>query len=58
MTSNTTFILLLILFDGAAVAWGVWEWRSLRPRPPGKAEAPPEADLEPPSPEGSGHPEG
>jgi hypothetical protein len=31
MGKNAVFILVLILFDGVAVAWGAWEFWSARP---------------------------
>ena len=40
MSTNTIFILALILFDGVAVAWGVWEFWSARPDK-NKAKQPP-----------------
>ena len=49
MAKNTIFILLLILFDGLAVAWGVWEFWSARPDRKKTS-----ADL----PKRPGHPEG
>jgi hypothetical protein len=52
--SNTLFILALILFDGVALAWGLWEFWSIRPQKRLKAEQSPPAQ----SPESSGHPEG
>jgi hypothetical protein len=49
------FILALVLFDGAAVAWALWEFWSVRPKRTAKADDP-RARSEP-SPEDSGHPE-
>ncbi len=54
MKSNTLFILALILFDGVAVAWGLWEVWSIRP----KKRLEEQADPRPQSPENPGHPEG
>ncbi len=56
MSRNTLFILGLILFDGAAVALGVWQYWSVRPSKntePDKPSAFMRASRKDP-----GHPEG
>jgi hypothetical protein len=58
MGKNALFIAILVLFDGAAVAWAAWQFWTLRP---GKAEASSaftRAKPQSASPEASGHPEG
>ncbi len=40
MTSNTMFLAELALFDGLAVAWGIWEFWSARPTKKTKVEDP------------------
>jgi hypothetical protein len=55
MSSHTIFLLGLVVFDGAAVAWALWEFWSVRPKKAAKADDP---DAEsPPSPDRSRHPE-
>jgi hypothetical protein len=55
VTSNALFLAVLALFDGLAVAWGVWEFWSARP---GKMTSVEEPDSRPPtSAEDPGHPE-
>ncbi len=56
MSSHTIFILGLILFDGVAVAWALWEFWSVKPRRTAKTDEPPAAPHR--SPEGPRHPEG
>jgi hypothetical protein len=55
MRTNTHFILELLLFEGAAVAWAAWEFWSVRPKakadPKAPAASPPESEDRP------GHPE-
>jgi hypothetical protein len=53
MTANAMFLAVLALFDGLAVAWGIWEFWSARPAKKAKVEEP---DPAPPdSAEASGH---
>jgi len=54
MGRNALFITLLIIFDGAAVAWAAWEVWTIRPGKQDHEPAPPK----PASPEASGHAEG
>jgi hypothetical protein len=61
MSRNTIFIAILILFDGAAVAFAAWEFWKLRPGKTDNSEtqsAFARGKPEAPSPEPSGHPEG
>ncbi len=53
MKANPLFLLEFILFDFGAVAFGVWQWWTVRPRKDDKPPAPPT-----PSEQGPGHPEG
>jgi hypothetical protein len=40
MSHNTIFILALILFDGVAVGFGVWQYWIVRPSKDAKPDAP------------------
>jgi hypothetical protein len=55
MTSNTIFLAGLALFDGLAVAWGIWEFWSARPTK--KAAIEDSHPMPRRSSESSGHPE-
>ncbi len=52
MGKNTLFIAILVLFDGAAIAWAAWEFWKLRPSAD-KADG-----VAAGSPESARHPEG
>ncbi len=52
MSAHTATIIEIVLVDGAALAFGVWQYLSVRPPKKPPAEPPPK------SPEGAGHPEG
>jgi len=56
MKSNTAFFIEFLFFDVVAVAFGVWQWWSVRPGRSEKAETPSEAPQT--SPEDPGHPKG
>jgi hypothetical protein len=61
MGKNALFIAILVLFDGAAVAWAAWQFWTLRPGKEDKAEASSafaRAKPEAVSPETPRHPEG
>ncbi|MBL8559081.1 MAG: hypothetical protein JNM47_10195 [Hyphomonadaceae bacterium] len=47
MDANPLFLIELLVFSGAALAWGVYEYWSVRPK---KEDSPP--------PDDAGHPEG
>ncbi len=49
MDTNTLFLIEIVLFSGVALAWGIWEYWSVRP---GKDAAKKQASSEP------GHAEG
>jgi hypothetical protein len=53
MSTNTLFIFGLVIFDGVAVAWAMWELWSIRPGRKDKADP---AAAPPSSSEASGHP--
>jgi hypothetical protein len=53
VTSNAMFLAELALFDGLAVAWGVWEFWSARPSKQAKVEEPDSTPRQ--SKETSGH---
>ena len=40
MDVNPLFLLEFVLFSGVAVAWGVYEWWSVRPKKDGSAADP------------------
>ena len=59
--ANPIYLAGTFLFEGGAVAWGVWELWKLRPSKDGKPEAPSafvRAPKTPASPDPAGHPEG
>ena len=55
MKSHAGFVLAVVLFDGAALAWALWEIWSVRPRRKIKDQETP--GLSGPSPEEPRHPE-
>jgi hypothetical protein len=56
MSTNTLFILALILFDGVAVGVGIWQYWTVRPTKKEKVEEP--SALARASGEDPRHPEG
>ncbi len=56
MSAHTLFILGLILFDGVAVALGVWQYWTVRPTKTSKPDEP--SAFVRSSPKDAGHPEG
>jgi hypothetical protein len=51
MKSNTVLFLEFMFFDAVALAFGVWQWWTVRPRKPARAEPAGSG-------EGAKHPEG
>ncbi len=56
MSHNTLFVLALILFDGVAVAFGVWQYMDARPDKGAKPDEP--SALSRSAPKSPRHPEG
>ena len=56
MTQNTVFLLETLLFEGGALAFGVWQFWSVRPNKKDKADPP--SALTQSSPKDAGHSEG
>jgi hypothetical protein len=56
MAQNAVFLLETLLFEGGALAFGVWQFWSVRPNKKAKPDEP--SALSRTSPEDPGHPEG
>jgi hypothetical protein len=64
MTNHSLFLSEFLLFNGAAVAWAVWEFWKIRPWKPDKGDGSETSAMTGtprdagPSPQKPGHPEG